>query len=186
MVGPQRIFADVDQLQGANSRRSSVRHVAIGQVDAGAGATASAAAGASAKAALRTGHSHIVFEAFGSPIGFDFVALRGDVATEMGAEVALADGLKLVATLPRLDPRSPQGGVAPGLEGRLYRATQDGRELLETWSSGAIEVVVPGPGVYRVEVWMTPRQLAPYLGAVAANYTETPVPWIYSGAIFVR
>lgn len=141
---------------------------------------------ASAKAALRTGHSHIVFEAFGSPIGFDFVALRGDVATEMGAEVALADGLKLVATLPRLDPRSPQGGVAPGLEGRLYRATKDGRELLETWSSGAIEVVVPGPGVYRVEVWMTPRQLAPYLGEVAANYTETPVPWIYSGAIFVR
>ena len=93
---------------------------------------------------------------------------------------------RLVATLPRLDPRSPQGGVAPGLEGRLYRATKDGRELLETWSSGAIEVVVPGPGVYRVEVWMTPRQLAPYLGAVAANYTETPVPWIYSGAIFVR
>ena len=54
------------------------------------------------------------------------------------------------------------------------------------WAAGALEVVVPGPGVYRVEVWMTPRQLAPYLGAVAANYTETPVPWIYSGAIFVR
>jgi hypothetical protein len=33
---------------------------------------------------------------------------------------------------------------------------------------------------------MTPRQLAPYLGEVAANYTDKPVPWIYSGAIFVR
>jgi len=43
-----------------------------------------------------------------------------------------------------------------------------------------------GARVYRVEVWMTPRQLAPYLGDVASDYVETPAPWIYSGALFVR
>lgn len=140
----------------------------------------------SAKAALRAGHNHIVFEAFGNPLGFDFVAYKGEVTTEMGAEVTLGEGIELSASLPRLDPRSPQGPQAPGLEGRLYRATKDGRELLKTWTDGTITVGAPGPGVYRVEVWMTPRQLAPYLGAVAGDYTETPVPWIYSGAIFVR
>ncbi len=140
----------------------------------------------SAKAALRAGHNHIVFEAFGNPLGFDFVAYKGEVTTEMGAELTLGEGIELSASLPRLDPRSPQGPLAPGLEGRLYRATKDGRELLKTWTDGTITVGAPGPGVYRVEVWMTPRQLAPYLGEIAGDYTETPVPWIYSGAIFVR
>lgn len=140
----------------------------------------------SVKTALRAGHNHIVFEAFGNPIGFDFFARAGEVVLEMGGEVTLVDGLVLGATLPRLDPRSPQGAVAPGLEGRLYRATKDGRELLEAWTEGSLEVVVPGPGVYRVEVWITPRQLAPYLGDVAGDYVETPIPWIYSGAMFVR
>ncbi len=72
------------------------------------------------------------------------------------------------------------------LEGRLYRATEEGRVLLESWTKGRLELDAPGPGVYRVEVWMTPRQLAPYLGDVAADYVETPVPWIHSGALFVR
>ncbi len=140
----------------------------------------------SSKAALRAGHNHIVFESFGTPIGFDFHAQQGDVVTEMGAEVELGGGLALVGELPRLDPRSPQGDVAPELEGRLYRATADGRELLTAWSEGSLNYDAPGPGVYRVEVWITPRHLAPYLGEVAPTYVETAFPWIYSGAIFVR
>ncbi|HEY0135207.1 MAG TPA: hypothetical protein VGB85_14060, partial [Nannocystis sp.] len=143
---------------------------------------------ATAKAALRAGNNHIVFESFGTPIGFDFFSRmeQDEVTTEMGAEVTLAAGMQLVAALPRLDPRSPQGDVPPAIEGRLYRATADNRELLRTWSEGALKLAAPGPGVYRVEVWISPRHLAPYLGDVAANYTETPVPWIYSGALFVR
>jgi hypothetical protein len=141
---------------------------------------------ASAKAALRAGNSHIVFEVFGTPIGFDFHARAGEAVTEMGAEVTLAAGLTLVAELPRLDPRSPQSTDTPGLEGRLYRATAEGRSLVHSWTDGEFSIEVPGPGVYRVEVWMTPRQLAPYLGDVAVNYVEKQVPWIYSGAIFVR
>lgn len=141
---------------------------------------------ASVKAALRAGHNHIVFESFGTPLGFDFHARGGDDITEMGAEVTHAPGLQIVAALPRLDPRSPQGATPPALEGRLYRATAEGRELLKTWTDGVLELEVPGPGVYRVEVWISPRHLEPYLGELAADYTGRVLPWIYSGAVFVR
>ena len=140
----------------------------------------------SAKAALRAGNNHIVIESFGLPIGFDLHAVAGETFTEMGAEVAMSGGLKIVATLPRLDPRSPQGSTAPVIEGRLIRASMNGRETLETWTEGSVEVAADVPGVYRVEVWITPRHLTPYLGDVAADYTERVLPWMYSGALFVR
>lgn len=140
---------------------------------------------AAVKAALRAGNSHIVFESIGTPVGFDFYA-EGAAVTEMGAEVSLAGGpLTLRASLPTLDPRSPQGAEAPVIRGLLIRAVDGSRETLETWSSGQVEVEAPGPGVYRVEVWVTPRHLLPYIEG-APEYADAEVPWIYSGAIFVR
>lgn len=140
---------------------------------------------AAIKAALRAGNNHIVFEAFGTPVGFDFVA-EGAEPAEMGAEVSLAGGpVTLRATLPRLDVRSPQGSAAPGLRALLIRAADGSRETLKTWSEGPIEVAAPGPGVYRVEVWITPRHLTPYLGD-QASFAEVELPWIYSGPIYVR
>lgn len=137
------------------------------------------------KAALRAGNNHIVFEAFGTPVGFDFRG-EGGGAVEMGAETSLAKGpLTLVATMPRLDPRSPQGDQPPGLRAVLIRAADGKREVLKTWSEGQVSVEAPGPGVYRVEVWITPRHLLPYLGDGAAD-AELVVPWVYSGALFVR
>jgi hypothetical protein len=137
------------------------------------------------KAALRAGNNHIVFESFGTPVGFDFHG-EGAAVVEMGAEASLAGGpITLRATLPTLDVRSPQGPSAPGLRGVLIRAAGGPRETLMTWSEGQVEIEAPGPGVYRVEVWITPRHLAPYLGE-SASYAEVEVPWIYSGALFVR
>jgi hypothetical protein len=126
-----------------------------------------------------------VFESFGTPVGFDFHG-EGAEVVEMGAETSLAGGpITLRATLPTLDVRSPQGATAPGLRGVLIRAAGGTRETLKTWSEGQVEVEAPGPGVYRVEVWITPRHLVPYLGD-SASYAEVEVPWIYSGALFVR
>lgn len=137
------------------------------------------------RAALRAGNNHIVFESFGTPAGFDFHG-EGAAVVEMGAEVSLAQGpLTLRATLPTLDVRSPQGADAPVLRGVLIRAADGPREVLKTWSEGQVEIAAPGPGVYRVEVWITPRHLAPYLGS-SASYADVEVPWIYSGALFVR
>jgi hypothetical protein len=140
---------------------------------------------AGVKAALRAGNNHIVFESLGSPLGFDFYG-EGAAVVEMGAEVSLAGGpLTLRASLPTLDPRSPQGAEAPATRGVLYRAIDGERVALKTWSSGQVELEAPGPGVYRVEVWITPRHLLPYLGD-APEYAEIEAPWIYSGALFVR
>lgn len=137
------------------------------------------------KAALRAGNNHIVFESLGTPVGFDFHG-EGAAVVEMGAEVSLAGGpLTLRASLPTLDPRSPQGPEAPEVRGVLYRATADERQELMTWTSGQIEVEAPGPGVYRVEVWITPKHLVPYLGD-ALQYADIEAPWVYSGALFVR
>ena len=140
---------------------------------------------AAVKAALRAGNNHIVFESLGTPVGFDFHA-EGAATVEMGAEATLAgEPLTLRATLPTLDPRSPQGAEAPTTRGALIRAVDGEREVLETWSEGQVEITAPGPGVYRVEVWITPRHLMPYLGDAPA-YAEAEAPWIFSGAIFVR
>ena len=67
----------------------------------------------------------------------------------------------------------------------LIRAADGKREVLKTWSEGQVSIEAPGPGVYRVEVWITPRHLVPYL-ADAPEDGELEVPWVYSGALFVR
>jgi len=140
---------------------------------------------ASAKQALRDGRNHIAFESFGNPLGFDVYARDGEAITELGAEVSLTPGLTVEATLPRLDLRSPQGGVAPQIRGVLYRADGEGRKVLGEWDEGTFSQAIDAPGVYRVEVLITPRHLLPYLGS-SAEFAEIERVWLYSGAIFVR
>ncbi len=140
---------------------------------------------ASAKAALRQGRNHIVFESFGNPLGFDLYARQGDLITEFGAEVSLGSGLMIEATLPRLDRRSPQGETAPTLRGVLYRADSEGRSVVAEWQEGTLSQAIDSPGVYRVEILITPQHLVPYLGS-SAPLAEIERVWVYSGAIFVR
>ena len=141
----------------------------------------------SAKEALRSGRNHIVFEAFGTPSGFDFRIEAEDNIHELGAELDLGRGVgRVFVALPSLDLRSPRGYDLPVVTGRLYRADASGRVLLEEWSDGDLEIAITDPGVYRVEVWLTPHHLTPYLGEVASDFTTTPVLWIQSGAIFAR
>lgn len=141
----------------------------------------------SARAALKAGRSHIVFESLGTPLGFDFHAAQGgDVVAENGAEVTLGAGLELVAVLPTLDPRSPRSDEAPLVRGALIRADGDGRETLIEWTAGELRQPIDAPGVYRVEVHITPTHLGPYLGDHVDAFADKEVPWIYSGGIFVR
>lgn len=140
-----------------------------------------------AKDALRMGRNHTVFEVFGTPLGFDFRAEQGGEVHEAGGEVPMDGGpIRIQIDLPVLDPRSPRGVSDPEVRGRLYRATPAGRELLAEWRDGPLDLVADAPGVYRVEVWITPLHLEPYLGDVAAEYVGVEVPWIQTGAIFVR
>ena len=134
----------------------------------------------SAREALLRANNHAVFEVFGTPLDFDF---RSD-AGEIGDEVPV--GSRLQAQLPTLDPAAPRGASDPELRGLLYRADADGRHLVQEWSEGAIDVAASDPGVYRVEVWITPLHLEPYLGEVAAEYAGEEILWIQTGALFVR
>ncbi len=135
--------------------------------------------------ALKEARSWVVFEAFGTPLGFDFHA-QDAAPSEMGSELDFAEGLTLHVAPPTLDPRSPRGPDEPLLRTTVYRATPE-RTVLDEWTGGeARDLAVPGPGVYRVEVHITPHHLRPYLGEVADEFAVKEVPWVLSGAIFVR
>lgn len=139
----------------------------------------------SAREALREARTWISFEIFGSPLGFDFVAERDGQTFEIGSELELDAGLIIRATLPSLDPGSPRSEEFPTVRGLIYRATQQGRELLVEWNGGEVELPVAGPGVYRMESWITPTHLKPYLGD-RPDLANKEVPWLYSGALFIR
>jgi len=139
----------------------------------------------SAREALREARTWISFEVFGSPLGFDLRAEANGQVFEIGAELPSSPDLVIRATLPSLDPRSARSETPPEIQGLLYRATSEGRELVGEWSEGELELSAPGPGVYRMEAWITPRHLAPYLGD-RTDLAESHVPWLYSGALFVR
>ncbi len=134
--------------------------------------------------ALKRGQSWVVFEVFGTPAGFDFFGDDGAV-TEIGAEVAHSESLRLHVQPPTLDPASPRSDVAPEIRTVVYRATPERTVVAEWTGSEAREITPEGPGVYRVEVWLTPKHLVPYLGELP-DYAEREVPWLLSGAVFVR
>jgi hypothetical protein len=138
--------------------------------------------------AAREGRFYVAIEAWGTPAGFDF-RLEGPAGTaEMGSAVAFAPGQRLVVDLPRVaglanGPAAGDhaSGAAPAIRARLYRIGQGGRTIVAE-STERIEVAVPGPGAYRVEVGIVPRHLEPWLGG--ADYLRE-VPWIYANPIRV-
>ncbi len=136
--------------------------------------------------ALREARSHIVFEVFGTPVGFD-MTVQGTGVAELGDEVVFEAGMEVVVTPPTLDPRSPRADVSPIVITRIYFADATGRTLLtEAEGDAEVRVAVPGPGLVRTEVWIQPLHLAPYLGELAADYADRTVPWLQTGGIFLR
>jgi len=141
--------------------------------------------------AVRQGRFYVVIEAWGTPAGFDF-RLEGPAGiAEMGSAVASEPGQRLVVDLPRVagpaagpaaDGRDSDAAPAD-IRARLYRIGPGGRRTIVAESSERIDVAVPGPGAYRVEVGIVPRHLGPWLGG--ADYLRE-VPWIYANPIRVR
>ena len=138
--------------------------------------------------AVREGRFYVVIEAWGTPAAFDY-RLEGPAGVaEMGSEVPLAPGQRLVVELPRVagPVRAAAGAgssdAAAEIRARLYRIEPGGSRTIVAESSERIEVPVPGPGAYRVEVGIVPRHLEPWLGG--ADYLRE-VPWIYANPIRV-
>lgn len=103
--------------------------------------------------AMRAGRSYMAIDALCPADGFAFFVERGARRWTMGDTVSPAPGLRLRA-----------GG--PGPPGVEYLLLRDGRELLR---SSALDLPVPGPGVYRVEGRAAGSELA----------------WIVSNPIYV-
>ena len=141
--------------------------------------------------AVREGRFYVVIEAWGTPAGFDFRLEGPSGVAEMGSAVATAPGQRLVVELPRVagpagdsaaSDRPPGGAGRPEIRARVYRIDAGGRRTIVADSSARIDLAVPGPGAYRVEVGIVPRHLEPWLGS--ADYLRE-VPWVYANPIRV-
>jgi len=113
------------------------------------------------RAALVAGRAYVAFDWIADPSGFVLVAERaGDGATperwQMGSDVPSAKGVRLLAEAP--------------LEGN-WKVIRNG-EIISTSSGRSLDLPVEGPGVYRVELWIT-------LAGEAR-------PWILSNPIYVQ
>lgn len=109
------------------------------------------------RTALKAGHAYVSHDWMCDPTGFAYMAtVGGQKRGIMGDDVSFVEGLKLVAEFPaECKIRVIKNGVEAGvLQGRM------------------LEQPVDGPGVYRVEGWLT------------VDTEERP--WIYSNPIYVR
>ena len=134
------------------------------------------------EAALGRGRFYTVLEAWGTPSGFDFHLRGRSGAVEMGGTVRYVPGQRLIVRRPVV------AGLAatlpePEIRIRIYRIEGRSRTVVAE-SGGSIDVPVPGPGAYRVEVGIVPHHLSPYLGN-GDGYHLPEVPWIYSNPVRV-
>ena len=107
------------------------------------------------RAALQQGHAFVSHDWMCDATGFSFVSAAPDQAI-MGDETKFAAGQKLRAQFP----------VACRI-----RLIQDGKVVADQ-TGDHLEYAVAGPGVYRVEGWLT--------------LDGEDRPWIYSNPIYVR
>ncbi len=135
---------------------------------------------ASVKAAFGAGRAYVVFEVFGAPAGFDFHAEQGGTTYEMGAAAPVGSTLRVTApALYDPDPAAP----APEIETRLLRVGASGPEVVA--EGDAIAYAAAEPGIYRVEAWMVPNHLRPYLGTQPDQYVHDLL-WVASNPIRVE
>ncbi len=111
---------------------------------------------AEVRKALDEGRAYVAFDWIADPTGFVVRADRGEQTWPLGAEVPLAEGLRLRSEAP-----------LPG----KFKLVRSGEVILEQ-SGRSIDVPLDKPGNYRVEVWQT--------------LAGEDRPWILSNPIYVR
>lgn len=131
--------------------------------------------------ALLAGRMYVTFEVFGTPMGFDFVAMDGATPIEMGGDAPVGATLRVVRpSLPAGFPNDPP----PNITMHLLRSTATGAVEVASGSGETLEHVTTEAGAYRVEVRMTPEHTRPYVETRADRLIHE-VPWVYSNPIFV-
>jgi hypothetical protein len=139
---------------------------------------------AAIEAALAGGRAFLVFEMFGTPVGFDAHAIGGATG-ELGDEIAVAAGATLEVTLPtvwQLDPVLP----VPVISARIFRLTATGKTMVAEGPGPTLTTPLDQVGAYRVEIHITPHHLGGYLRDLGTARADLDHVWIYASPIYVR
>ena len=136
------------------------------------------------KAALKAGRNYGVFEFLGYADGFDFHAEEGSAVREMGDTAALASGVVLKASMPRVLRLDP-AGQQPVLTLLLLRAREGGWDEVARTTEAGLSFPVTEAGAYRVEVRMSPRHLLAWSGT-RRGFFAAERPWVMSSALYVQ
>jgi hypothetical protein len=139
--------------------------------------------------AFFAGAAYSVFEVLGEPRGVSLVALgANDSRFDLGASAPLTAGMTLWARSPDL-PQPTRfarwtDGTLAKIESVLWRLDPAGPVEVLRWSEPGTWKSLPitTPGVYHLEVWLTPLHLASELGP-AAPLAETAYRWVETNAI---
>lgn len=129
------------------------------------------------RSALASGRSFVGFDTLGSPAGFDVAAFdAAGTRFEMGSSFLPTDGASIRAIVPQIS--TPEGGDAP-TRTLLFRSTGTTWEQVGEAGIGEVRFPIAEPGIYRLEVRMTPTHLLPFLERLG-RIANRELPWIYS------
>jgi len=129
--------------------------------------------------ALAKGRLYIAYEAYGSPVGFDFVAEDAGTTYELGDEAPVGVTLRVLRpSLPADHPQDP----APTITMRILKSDPAGPVEVATGDGETLELVTTEAGSYRAEVRIVPEHTRPFLdGQADALIRERP--WVQSNHI---
>lgn len=130
-------------------------------------------------AGLRAGRVFVAFDTLAHPDGFDAHVVDGEEARfEMGSTLTHRAGLEIVASIPALVAERAAGTET---RARLMRVAEGTWEVVQETAETGLRYAVEEPGIYRVEVRITPRHQAPFMEDLE-QYSENELPWIYGNA----
>lgn len=139
------------------------------------------------KAALKSGHSWVVFEGFGTPVQMDFWASSGGQTVGTGDTLKLDTQAMIGVEIPSLHSMTSKGSETPTIEARLLRINSDGSAELvgKKATSGRLEYLAQAPGIYRTEIYITPKHLREFLD-VFSDKADQVFPWIITNPIYIE
>jgi len=150
----------------------------------------------SLKEAMSKGRGFSVFEALGSPAGFDVYAIQKDgTRAELGDAVPVAEGATLYVQAPNPLPAGYGGDekIETVQVVRVAAGKQDAEVVWEETLTAdqiqqaqvrTIDLGKMGPGAVRVEVRVRPKHLLHLLGEERARY-DKEYPYLFSSSLFV-
>ncbi len=135
--------------------------------------------------ALDMGRSYVAFEIMGSPAGFDVRATALSKPTiELGGEVVADQGYVMEVATPAVFNLDSQF-EAPSIRVSIVHVDATGSREIASGTEGTLTAPLDAPGAYRVEVFITPKHLIPYLRDLGPEHASKEHPWIYSNPIYV-